>query len=56
MNVQRVVTTVSGRLGEWMEIGGITQDGGGRQSVLLGRTTTASSDSRRVLIRVEEVR
>lgn len=56
VNVQRVVTTVFGRLGEWMEIGGITQDSGGRQSVLLGRTTTASSDNRRVLIRVEEVR
>ena len=56
VNVQRVVTTVSGRLGEWMEIGGITQDSGGRQSVLLGRTTTSSSDNRRVLIRVEEVR
>ena len=56
VNVQRVVTTVSGRLGEWMEIGGITQDSGGRQSVLLGRTTTSSSDNRRVLIMVEEVR
>lgn len=56
VNIQRVVTTVSGRLGEWMEIGGISQDSSGRQSVLLGRTTTASSDNRRVLIRVEEVR
>lgn len=56
VNVQRVVTTVSGRLGEWMEIGGISQDSSGRQSVLLGRTTTAVSDNRRVLIRVEEVR
>lgn len=56
VNVQRIVTTVSGRFGEWMEIGGITQDNSGRQSVLLGRTTTASSDNRRVLIRVEEVR
>ena len=56
VNVQRVVTTVSGRLGEWMEIGGISQDSSGRQSVLLGRTTTAMSDNRRVLIRVEEVR
>jgi len=56
INVQGVVTTVSGRLGEWIEIGGISQDAGGSQSVLLGRTTTASRDSRRVLIKVEEVR
>ena len=56
VNVQSVVTTVSGRLGEWMEIGGIGQDASGQQSVLLGRTTTATRDSGRVLIKVEEVR
>jgi hypothetical protein len=56
VNVQSVVTTVSGRLGEWMEIGGVSQDATGQQSVLLGRSSTASRDSRRVLVRVEEVR
>lgn len=56
VNVQSVVTTVSGRLGEWMEIGGISQDAGGQQSVLLGRSATAVRDSRRVLVKVEEVR
>lgn len=56
VNVQSVVTTVSGRLGEWMEIGGTSQDAGGQQSVLLGRSTTAVRDSRRVLVKVEEVR
>jgi hypothetical protein len=56
VNVQSVVTTVSGQLGEWMEIGGISQDAGGQQSVLLGRSTTAVRDSRRVLVKVEEVR
>jgi hypothetical protein len=56
VSVQSVVTTVAGRLGEWMEIGGIGQDASGQQSVLLGRTTTATRDSRRVLIKVEEVR
>jgi hypothetical protein len=56
VSVQSVLTTVSGRLGEWMEIGGIGQDASGQQSVLLGRTTTASRDSRRVLIKVEEAR
>ena len=56
VNVQSVVTTVSGRLGEWMEIGGIDQDASGQQAVILGRTTTTTRDSRRVLVKVEEVR
>ena len=56
VNVQSMVTTVSGRLGEWMEIGGIGVDASGQQSVLLGRTTTASRSSGRVLVKVEEVR
>jgi hypothetical protein len=56
VNVQSVVTTVSGRLGEWMEIGAVGQDAAGQQAVLLGRSATASRDSRRVLVRVEEVR
>lgn len=56
VNVQSMVTTVSGRLGEWMEIGGIGQDASGQQSVILGRTTTTTRDTRRVLVRVEEVR
>ena len=56
VSVQSVVTTVSGRLGEWMEIGGIGQDASGQQSVLLGRASAASRDSRRVLIKVDEVR
>ena len=56
VNVQNLVTTVAGRLGEWMEIGGVGQDTSGQQSVLLGRSVTSSRDSRRVLIKVEEVR
>jgi hypothetical protein len=56
VNVQRVVTTVSGRLGEWIEIGGIGQDASGQQAVLLGRTSSTSSDRRRVLVKVDEAR
>lgn len=56
INVQSMVTTVSGRLGEWMEIGALTHDASGQQTVLLGRSATASRDSRRVMVRVEEVR
>ena len=56
VNVQRVVTTVSGRLGEWIEIGGIGQDSSGQQTVLLGRASSSASDHRRVLVKVDEVR
>lgn len=56
VSVQSVVTTVSGRLGEWMEIGGIGQDSGGQQSVLLGRSASTTRDSRRVQVKVDEVR
>jgi type II secretory pathway component GspD/PulD (secretin) len=56
INVQSVTTTVSARLGEWVEIGGIAQDASGQESVLLGRSGMASRDSRRVLVKVEEVR
>jgi type II secretory pathway component GspD/PulD (secretin) len=56
VNVQNMVTIISGRLGEWMEIGGIGVEASGQQSVLLGRTTAASRSSGRVLVKIEEVR
>jgi hypothetical protein len=56
VNVQGVVTTVSGRLGEWIEIGGMGAETSKEQSALLGRSSAAARDSRRVLIKVEEVR
>jgi len=55
VNVQRVVTTVSGRLGEWMELGAIGQGATTEQSVLLGHSTSATRDDRRVLLKVDEV-
>jgi len=56
VQTQRVVTSVSGRLGEWMEIGGVSRTGSSQQSVLLGRTTTTGSDQRSVWVKVDEVR
>jgi len=56
VNTQRLSTTVSGRLGEWIDLGGATQVVDERQSVLLGRTTRTGTDQRRVLVRVEELR
>jgi type II secretory pathway component GspD/PulD (secretin) len=55
-SVQGVVTTVSGRMGEWMEIGGVDRDASSQQGALLGRSSSAARDSRRILIKVEEIR
>ncbi|HEY7744644.1 MAG TPA: secretin N-terminal domain-containing protein [Burkholderiales bacterium] len=56
VNVQGVVTTVSGRLGEWIEIGGVSTETNAQQSALLGRSSSAARETRRVLLKVEEAR
>jgi Bacterial type II/III secretion system short domain len=55
-SVQGLVTTVSGRIGEWIELGGTERDASSQQSALLGRSSAAVRDSRRILIKVEEIR
>lgn len=56
VNVQRVATTVSGRLGEWMEIGRLAEGVSNELSVILGSTRENSIDNRRILIRIDEIR
>ncbi len=56
IDTQHVATTVSGRLGEWIEIAGLDQDRSRGQSVLLGRASSSGADNRRVLIKVEELK
>jgi type II secretory pathway component GspD/PulD (secretin) len=56
VNVQSVATTVSGRLGEWLEIGGMGVESSSRQSTLPGRSSGSVTEARRVLVKVEEVR
>ncbi len=55
-NVQRISTTLSARLGEWMEIGGATQEQNAEQAGTLRYSTRASTDARRVLLKVDELR
>lgn len=55
VNVQRVVTTVSGRLGEWMDLGGVNESRSDGQSTLLGRSSSSSSERRGVQVKVEEL-
>jgi hypothetical protein len=52
---QQVSTVVSGRLGEWIEIGGMTQSIEREQGEILGRSRDARRDDSRVLLKVDEI-
>lgn len=54
-NVQSVDTVISGRLGQWMELGGIGQSSTQHDSGTVSRRSSISSDDRRVLLKVEEM-
>lgn len=55
-SVQRLATTVSGRLGEWMELGGSGRQGTGSEGAGWSRATGEVRDSRSIWIMVEELR
>jgi len=55
VNVQRLTTTVSGRLGEWIDLGGITDSRSDERSVLLGRSSTRTDERRGAQVKVEEL-
>lgn len=54
-NVQRAATTLSGRLGEWLEMGGVSQHQENRNDSLTSHSRTQSDDDRNVYIKVEEI-
>ncbi|MCE2946137.1 MAG: hypothetical protein ACK515_13565 [bacterium] len=56
VSTQQLATTVRGRLGEWIDLGGTARTVEDRQSVLLGRAGAAGTEQRRTLVRVEELR
>jgi type II secretory pathway component GspD/PulD (secretin) len=56
VNTQRVSTTVSGRLGEWIELGGSGQQAAGRDRGNLSTGTSDLRDNRSVWLQVEELR
>lgn len=56
VNLQQAGTTVSGRLGEWIEVAGVVQGMPNQQTVILGSTREISSDNRRLLLKVDEIR
>ncbi len=53
VNVQQVTTTVSGRIGEWIDLGGMDDSRIDERSALLGRSSGRTGDRRGVQVRVE---
>lgn len=52
---QQTTSTVSGRLGEWIVIGGAGQQGSTDSSTITTRSTSRVNEQRNVLIKVDEV-
>jgi type II secretory pathway component GspD/PulD (secretin) len=52
---QHISTTVSGRLGEWIELGGVGKQASGSQSGTYSRSTNDVRDNRGIWLMVEEV-
>ena len=53
---QRLSTTVSGRLGEWIELGGMSQESTEERGDVARYSTRGTQDERRVWLKVEELR
>ena len=53
---QRAVSTVSGRLGEWIELGGAGSASTRAQSGMLSSRERTASEERRIWVKVEELR
>lgn len=55
VNVQQASTVVSGRLGEWIELGGVGQQSNSSGSGTVYSTQDVSADKRSIFVKVEEV-
>ena len=55
-HIQRVTTVVSGKIGEWIEVGGINEVTSERQAEIASRRGGASRSQKRIYIKVEEIR
>lgn len=54
-NIQRLSTTVSGRLGEWISLGGAARDNASERAGTTHYGTRSNLDSRQVWLKVEEL-
>ncbi|MDP2822228.1 MAG: hypothetical protein Q8O52_06050 [Sulfuritalea sp.] len=55
VNIQRLVATVSGRLGEWLELGGSVGEQSGSSGTIASYGSKSASRQRRLLLKVEEL-
>ena len=55
-SVNRVASTISGKLGEWIELGVVSQALSSDTRGILSRSSDAAAQERRVFVRVEEAR
>jgi type II secretory pathway component HofQ len=55
-NTNRIATTVSGKLGSWIDLGGIDQSQSSESRGILSRERGSSAVARGVQVRVEEAR
>jgi type II secretory pathway component GspD/PulD (secretin) len=53
---QYLATTVSARLGEWVEVGGAVESASREDRAILGSSRSRSAEARRVWLKVEEMR
>jgi hypothetical protein len=53
---QRMATTVSARLGEWFEVGGVAASAARDERGLASGRSASAYDTRRVWLKVEELR
>ena len=56
VNLQQAATVLSGRIGEWIELGGVGQQGASSGSGTVYSTQDVSSDQRSIFVKVEEVK
>ncbi|MDP1708699.1 MAG: secretin N-terminal domain-containing protein [Gammaproteobacteria bacterium] len=55
IDIAQMHTTVSGKLGEWIDIGGAVQEQGSSASEIVASTRALRNEQHRVLVKVEEV-
>lgn len=55
VNVQQISTVVSGRLGEWMEVGGVDRESRIETGGTVYSTRSLAAEQRKVLLKVEEL-
>jgi hypothetical protein len=56
VNTQRVATTATGRLGEWVELGGVDQSATRDERGFLSRGRTSRQSGSRVWVKVDEIK